>query len=447
METAHAVPEGAFPERELPERELNETGVPEMEKARTSGAGVLGSGMLLILTRWAMLALLLGMATWGASTAGLSTTKLVVITLLVFAATNFFMHAWILAGGSIEPRVLALASAADVLIFGIIAPVFAPGITDAFIVSYTAQLAAALLLHGGATIALAAMAVMLYANLASYHGAIPIDPFFAVALVSITGVAAIGHVRLDIEESRLGHLFIPRRLRTSQGEGGESADSDGSPERPGSLQRPGGGYWPAALVAVAARWFLIGSSVVLVALLASTASALVVGIAMTVVLMAVNFALHGRYLVGRPAGARLVHLAAVLDLAAIAFTASFWASELHAAPWALLFALLCPALVGVSLTFRPRVALVYAGLAIGFYLGAALLSAGLDDPMIARAVIERSIILAATVGVAVAFQRAPGGHDAPAAHLDGPRSLGYHRWLTGAGEADGAQAPTESAAG
>lgn len=71
------------------------------------------------------------------------------------------------------------------------------------------------------------------------------------------------------------------------------------------------------IVLVGARWFVIAGALFLTLWRAESIAAIQRSIAPLVVLIAANFFLHGRYLMGLPANRRLLELAAGLDLALI----------------------------------------------------------------------------------------------------------------------------------
>ena len=70
------------------------------------------------------------------------------------------------------------------------------------------------------------------------------------------------------------------------------------------------------VVIIWARWFLILAGAILILWTTTDASALVVSILPILALMAMNFFLHGRYLVERPANQMLLLAASALDLGA-----------------------------------------------------------------------------------------------------------------------------------
>src|SRR5438094_8941785 len=71
------------------------------------------------------------------------------------------------------------------------------------------------------------------------------------------------------------------------------------------------------VVVIAARWFLILAGVVLSLWSASSVDAVMLPIGLMMVLMAMNFYLHGRYLMKQPVQAPLVYLSSAVDLVVI----------------------------------------------------------------------------------------------------------------------------------
>lgn len=68
------------------------------------------------------------------------------------------------------------------------------------------------------------------------------------------------------------------------------------------------------LVIIVARWFLIIAAMVLILWNADNSADLIKGIVPVIGLIAMNFYLHGRYLVERPANQALIMTASMLDL-------------------------------------------------------------------------------------------------------------------------------------
>jgi hypothetical protein len=127
------------------------------------------------------------------------------------------------------------------------------------------------------------------------------------------------------------------------------------------------------IVIVLARWFFL-SAIMILALTAtkdvnetSTVTLLVVA------LMAINFFIHGRYVMERPANRLLLMVAGVLDLLIISFFVLAWDWRGNQGLNSEFYIFYYPMVFAFALVFPPRATLRYALLAIGLYLGACVL--------------------------------------------------------------------------
>lgn len=78
------------------------------------------------------------------------------------------------------------------------------------------------------------------------------------------------------------------------------------------------------IVIIWARWFLIAAGTVLMLWTMDNVSALTRGIIPVIALMAINFYLHGRYAVEKPANRLLIMTASVLDLMIVTLIILLW---------------------------------------------------------------------------------------------------------------------------
>lgn len=81
------------------------------------------------------------------------------------------------------------------------------------------------------------------------------------------------------------------------------------------------------LVIIYARWFVIVAMVVLALWSSSTISQLVSAVLIIVPLMAINFFVHGRYLMEKPVNRLLLTLLSSIDLLAITLLIIFWPTD------------------------------------------------------------------------------------------------------------------------
>jgi hypothetical protein len=159
------------------------------------------------------------------------------------------------------------------------------------------------------------------------------------------------------------------------------------------------------LVVIVARWFLIGAGVVLALWSASSVEAIMLPIGLMIVLMGMNFYLHGRYLVKQPVQAPLVYLSSAIDLLVITLIVVFWTQGRGTGLASPFFVFYYPALLAFALVFRPRISLVYAAVVIGVYLLVVLVGSGTGDLRAQKTLLERLITMAATAGLGAYFWR------------------------------------------
>lgn len=123
------------------------------------------------------------------------------------------------------------------------------------------------------------------------------------------------------------------------------------------------------VVIIWARWFLIVAGAVLAVWTSHTSTKLALAVLPVVALMAMNFYLHGRYLLERPSNVRQIVAASLLDLVLITTIVVFWHDGAAigrglASPF---FIFYYPALLGVAFVLPRKVSVLYTGLAVGVY--------------------------------------------------------------------------------
>jgi hypothetical protein len=170
------------------------------------------------------------------------------------------------------------------------------------------------------------------------------------------------------------------------------------------------------VVIIISRWALIVAGIVL-----TLWSARGIGdVSLTVVcmasLMAMNFYLHGRYVMDQPVNARLVYVSCAIDLIAIVALVFFWAPGKAPGLESPFFVFLYPALFAFALVFRPRATAIFSATAILAYLGVLLVTSGVHGVGETRTVVERVITLAATAGLGTFFWRYQRARRAAVAH-------------------------------
>ena len=144
-----------------------------------------------------------------------------------------------------------------------------------------------------------------------------------------------------------------------------------------------------------ARWSVIVTGIVLVLWTSTNVALLTQTMPFFLVLMAVNFFLHGRYVMGSPLNRVVVSVASVIDLILITAIVVLWPGShgLHNQSYVLYF----PVVFAFALVFTRRYEVVYTVLAIVLYVCACVLTGtvpfdlGSDD----KVLVMRVIVIAA----------------------------------------------------
>lgn len=157
------------------------------------------------------------------------------------------------------------------------------------------------------------------------------------------------------------------------------------------------------LVMIWARWSVIGAIAILAIWGSSDADALAARSLVLVALMAVNFFLHGRMLVDRPANARLLAIASLIDLVVIGGIIAGWKLDGLLSPY---FVLYFPLLFAFALVFPPRLSALYTLLTLASYVALCLVTGpSIFDTDSAKALVERIITMATIAGLGAFYWR------------------------------------------
>ncbi|HEY7036778.1 MAG TPA: hypothetical protein VH482_35955 [Thermomicrobiales bacterium] len=153
-----------------------------------------------------------------------------------------------------------------------------------------------------------------------------------------------------------------------------------------------------------ARWFNAGAAVILVLWSATTSNELARLILPVIGLVAINFFMHGRTLMERPANRLLVLAASLVDLVVITAFVGFWHEDGLASP---LYVLFYPAVFAFALVMAPHLTAAYTALAMVAYVAACFVA---DDHFIsttadAKLLVMRLITLAATAALGAYYYR------------------------------------------
>lgn len=124
------------------------------------------------------------------------------------------------------------------------------------------------------------------------------------------------------------------------------------------------------VVIVWARWFVILAATILVLWSATTASQLTTAILLVIALMAINFFVHGRYLMERPANRIFLQAMSLLDLVVISAIVAFWQGTGGlSSPFYIFY---FPMLLAFAFVFTPRATVTYTVLTVATYVATCL---------------------------------------------------------------------------
>lgn len=158
------------------------------------------------------------------------------------------------------------------------------------------------------------------------------------------------------------------------------------------------------VVIIWARWFLIIAGTILILWSTTRADDLVKGILPIVALMAMNFFLHGRYLVEQPANRTLLIITSLIDLVIITLIVLLWP------PAGLkndFFIFYYPVVVAVAFVFPRQVTAIYTLLIILAYTGASVMTdpAALNLVANQKMLVQRLVTIAAMGGLGTFYWR------------------------------------------
>ncbi len=132
------------------------------------------------------------------------------------------------------------------------------------------------------------------------------------------------------------------------------------------------------VVMIWARWFLIAAGVMLTLWVTQKPSELAVAIVPVVVLVAVNFYLHGRYLIERPANPKLIAAVGLVDLGVITAAVLFWPGGKGI--FSPFFVLYFPVILAFAFVMPRKITLVFTTVALVAYVGTSLLAESIYGP-------------------------------------------------------------------
>jgi hypothetical protein len=142
------------------------------------------------------------------------------------------------------------------------------------------------------------------------------------------------------------------------------------------------------LVIIYARWFVIVAMVILALWSTSSVSQLVGAVVFIVPLMAINFFVHGRYLMEKPANKMLLTILSAVDILVITLLIMFWPADRGLLSQFYIF--YYPLILAFAFVSMARNSIVYTVVALVLYMAACLF---VDTPMVFESVwLERLTI-------------------------------------------------------
>ncbi|TMC14757.1 MAG: hypothetical protein E6J29_02290 [Chloroflexi bacterium] len=151
-----------------------------------------------------------------------------------------------------------------------------------------------------------------------------------------------------------------------------------------------------------ARWAVIVAGIVMI-LAAGNAGQLTIELVPIVLLMAVNFFLHGRHFMERPANRLLVLLASLLDLAVLSAIVLTWPGGPGlGSPY---FVFLYPVVFAFALVFPPAYAAAFGLLAAVAYASVSLFAGLQHGPSDLKSLVMRLVTLSAMAALGTFYWR------------------------------------------
>lgn len=126
------------------------------------------------------------------------------------------------------------------------------------------------------------------------------------------------------------------------------------------------------IVIIWARWFLIGAGGVLALIAAESTTQVSAAVLLLIAVMAVNFYIHARYQLEKPANRALLISIAFVDVLLITLIVAIWPGR--SGLQSQFFVLYYPILFAFALVFPPRLTAIYGAFALGAYVLVCVLS-------------------------------------------------------------------------
>jgi hypothetical protein len=342
--------------------------------------------------RWILVASGLLLAT--IAPASVTQLRIQSVLVLALAVCNFGLLAQLIRNPRPDPLIAYAASAADVVVVTVLVIAQGGFGSDLFVFYFPAILALSLCFAMPATVLFVGVTVLAYGVVSAPTASTAADlQTLLLRCGALIAVAVCAQVYRSVEATR-------RKL----------AETDvvlvpGAPTDARKRDAITDIYF-GQIVLVWARWFVIGAAAISVLWSTTDESAVQLGgrILVLVVLLGINFYVHGRQLTSKPANRRILLVASLADFTAISFMVIAWPGAGLGSPFYVLY---IPVLLGLGLVFNPRIAVPVTVLAGAFYTTAVFFN---DVSPVAhiepgKDLIMRVVVLLAAGGLGTYFWR------------------------------------------
>ncbi len=334
--------------------------------------------MILVITRWLLVLAGLALILWNPEP--LNELRFKILFLLMLAGGNFYLGTQVLRRQVISKWIVYGASLSDLVVISLIIASEGGYASSTFIFYYPAILAISVAFTSFGSALFAGGAATTYFIIALVSMPFNDESFqvLAIRIAMIIAVAVIGNMYRQMERKR------QQNISASQ----ESAVD----------------IFFGQVAIIWARWFFIGAAAILILWTAKTTEELTMGVLLIVVLMGVNFFVHGRYQMEKPANQFLILLTTLVDLGLITAVVLFWGNrglDNH------FFIFYYPLFFAFALVFSPRVTGAYTVVALGGYAAAVILAEPriLGDSVMLEFFVMRVITMAAMSALGTYYYR------------------------------------------
>lgn len=265
-----------------------------------------------------------------------------IVGVLTIAVANFWLHTRVLTRQPIEPQWAYWASAADLAVVSFLVLVQGSPASKAFVFYYPAILAYSLVFPAQVT-GLLTSGVLSFVLIAGINDGLD-ERILAGRLLTLAAVSLIGWRYREVEAQRRA-----RRAELSIIAPAESPAAEAKED-----------VYYGQIVCIVARWFVIAGALFLTLWHAPNVDHIQRNILPLVLVIAANFYLHGRYVMGLPANALLLALASALDAAVVTVVLMAGTPEFYVFYYPVVLAFALVFVRGLTLAFTSLVAAAYA---------------------------------------------------------------------------------------